>query len=272
MAILKYKDEDGFWQELPVGTNIAANPPLAGTEANLTGLQVDDTTYKVPVAGEKVSITVPQGATNGTITGEQLAKLQENEANYIEMVNDKELYYLNDNGHVDGYLTYSHVGIENSKATIKTLTITVSAKSFVIVTTVVPTDAGGGKLYKNSIAIVTVSSGGNIVITYLDSQPLIDGGGYTEKTVDEIVNILFGGYNTAAIKTIVDTHRSGPPPTSMGSTSSTANGILAEIYASKESADGGLIVTTLVSDGEKVGTQIFNLTGTVTALYISEEI
>ena len=151
MAILKYKDEDGFWQELPVGTNIAANPPLAGTEANLTGLQVDDTTYKVPVAGEKVSITAPQGATNGTITDEQLAKLQANDANYIEMVNDKELYYLNDNGHVDGYLTYSHVGIENSKATIKTLTITVSAKSFVIVTTVVPTDAGGGKLYRHNV-------------------------------------------------------------------------------------------------------------------------
>ena len=107
----------------------------------------------LPIGGEKVSITVPQGATNGTITGEQLAKLQENEANYIEMVNDKELYYLNDNGHVDGYLTYSHVGIENSKATIKTLTITVSAKSFVIVTTVVPTDAGGGKLYRHYIRL-----------------------------------------------------------------------------------------------------------------------
>lgn len=174
MAILKYKDEDGFWQELPVGTNIAANPPLAGTEANLTGLQVDDTTYKVPVAGEKVSITAPQGATNGTITGEQLAKLQENEANYIEMVNDKELYYLNDNGHVDGYLTYSHVGIENSKATIKTLTITVSAKSFVIVTTVVPTDAGGGKLYRHVVNAefteTTDSKSMNATIVYYRSD------------------------------------------------------------------------------------------------------
>lgn len=98
----------------------------------------------------KVTINVPKRATNGNITEEQLAILQASDLNYIEMVNDKELYYLNDNGHTDGYLTYSHVGIENSKTTIKTLTITVSAKSFVIVTTVVPTDAGG-KLYLHSI-------------------------------------------------------------------------------------------------------------------------
>lgn len=99
--------------------------------------------------GEKVSITLPAGTSSGTLTDEQLAKLQENESNYIEMVNDKELYYLNDNGHIEGFLTYSHVGIENSKATIKTITITVSAKSFVIVTNVVPTEAGGGKLYRH---------------------------------------------------------------------------------------------------------------------------
>lgn len=105
----------------------------------------------IPI-GEKVSFIFPKKAANGNITDEQLAKLQANEANYIEMVNDKELYYLNDNGHTEGFLTYSHIGIENSKATIKTLTITVSAKSFVIVTTVVPTDAGG-KLYLHSIKL-----------------------------------------------------------------------------------------------------------------------
>lgn len=107
----------------------------------------------LPLGGEKVALTFPSGASEGTITAEQLAVLQANEANYIEMVNDKELYYLNDPGHEEGFLTYSHVGIENSKATIKTLTITVSAKSFVIVTTVVPTESGGGKLYNHWIKI-----------------------------------------------------------------------------------------------------------------------
>lgn len=105
----------------------------------------------------KVPINVPKGATNGNITEDQLAILQANDLNYIEMVNDKELYYLNDTGHEDGYLTYSHVGIENSKATIKTLTITVSAKSFVIVTTVVPTESGGN-VYMHSVEFKPDSS------------------------------------------------------------------------------------------------------------------
>lgn len=92
-------------------------------------------------------IVLPRGATKGTLTETQLTILSASPQNYIEMVNDGELYYLNDNMHEIEICTYSHVGIENSKATIKTLTIRLSEKSFVIVTTVVPTEAGGGKLY-----------------------------------------------------------------------------------------------------------------------------
>jgi len=116
----------------------------------------------------KVSINVPKGASNGNITDEQLTILQKSDLNYIEMINDKELYYLNDNGHEDDYLTYSHVGIENNKATIKTLTITVSAKSFVIVTTAVPTESGGGKLYKHYTSLVA-SVGAAILHLYVYS-------------------------------------------------------------------------------------------------------
>lgn len=116
-------------------------------------MNIGNVSYDIQ-AGEKMQLTFPAGATNGTLTDEQLATLNTNYQSCIEMVNDKELYYLNDNGHVDGYLTYSHVGIESSKATIKTLTITVNTKSFVIVTTVVPTDVGGGgKLYVHNITI-----------------------------------------------------------------------------------------------------------------------
>lgn len=46
MEKLKYKDKDGFWQELPVGTNVVANPMLTGTEQELTSLQVGNTKYK----------------------------------------------------------------------------------------------------------------------------------------------------------------------------------------------------------------------------------
>ena len=118
-----------------------------------------DKVDNLKTGGEKVSLTFPASASSGTVTDEQLDTLQANDANYIEMVNDKELYYLNDPGHEEGFLTYSHVGIENSKATIKTLTITVSAKSFVIVTTVVPTNSGGELYFHKVVFEETPSSG-----------------------------------------------------------------------------------------------------------------
>lgn len=139
----------------------------AGSLAALT-----DKVDNLKTGGEKVSLTFPAGASSGTITDEQLTTLQANDANYIEMVNDKELYYLNDPGHEDGYLTYSHVGIENSKATIKTLTVTVSAKSFVIVTTVVPTDAGGGKLYKHYTLLVAPAGPATLYLYVYSISPI----------------------------------------------------------------------------------------------------
>lgn len=136
-------------------------------------IKINERIDNIPLGAEKVSLTFPAGASEGTITNEQLATLQANEENYIEMVNDKELYYLNDPGHEEGFLTYSHVGIENSKATIKTLTITVSAKSFVIVTTVVPTESGGGgKLYvhKMEFRITSNSKVGRVRLSVPSSK------------------------------------------------------------------------------------------------------
>lgn len=127
-----------------------------------------DKVDNLKTGGEKVSLTFPAGASSGTVTAEQLAKLQANDLNYIEMVNDKELYYLNDPGHEEGFLTYSHVGIENSKATIKTLTITVSAKSFVIITTVIPAESGGN-VYMHSMEFKPNSSAVSAYFLYFYS-------------------------------------------------------------------------------------------------------
>lgn len=185
------------------------------------GLDVAITTKAPrPVA---CKIVLPQGATKGTLTEEQLTILSASPQNYIEMVNDKELYYLNDPGHESGFYTYSHVGIENSKATIKTLTITVSAKSFVIVTTVVPTDAGGGKLYKHIYSKSIEHSGdpkntvGSVKLVFYSSSP-------TQLTGNEYYNNIYmkdnavivnctisGGYFNYIVKQssymILDEHR-----------------------------------------------------------------
>lgn len=51
---------DGKWAvgNASGGTEVAANPTLAGTEADLTGLQVGDTKYKVPEGGGGVVLVV----------------------------------------------------------------------------------------------------------------------------------------------------------------------------------------------------------------------
>ena len=141
---------------------------------------------------QSVKLTFPKGATSGTITQDQLTILQLNKSNYIEMVNDNELYYLNDNGHTDGYLTYSHVGIENGKATIKTLTITLSAKSFVIVTTVIPTESGG-KLYKHYTTLAK-SVGAATVFAYLYSISSTSSS-YSISNINEIANKFISGFH-----------------------------------------------------------------------------
>lgn len=63
-----------FLKEEVGGTTVVANPTLAGTEADLTGLQVGDTKYAVPQGGGIEYVEINN--TQGTITQEQATKLQ----------------------------------------------------------------------------------------------------------------------------------------------------------------------------------------------------
>ena len=62
---------------------------------------------------EKVMINdVPTTATQGTLTEAQLATLQNDAAAYIMFNHEK--FYLMDEGHTEGFLTYSHVGVDSN--------------------------------------------------------------------------------------------------------------------------------------------------------------
>lgn len=90
------------------------------------------TTYTLYIIQKVVKITgLPETATNGTFTDYEISTLQ-NGTKYIEF--NKELYELNDMQHVSGYLTFSHLGAENSKHMTKCITITISAKTWVLTT------------------------------------------------------------------------------------------------------------------------------------------
>lgn len=73
---------------------------------------------------------VPADATNGTLTDEQLATLQSYDGNYIMFNHEK--YYLQDKGHIEGYLTYTHTGYENNQMWLKSITITITTKTWVL--------------------------------------------------------------------------------------------------------------------------------------------
>lgn len=86
-------------------------------------------------AVKAVSIEGVPGATNGTLTEEQLATLEANENNYIMF--DHKKYYLEGNGHQEGYLTYTYVGYENHVHLLESITITISTKAWVLSSTTV---------------------------------------------------------------------------------------------------------------------------------------
>lgn len=86
-------------------------------------------------AVKAVSIEGVPGATNGTLTEEQLATLEANENNYIMF--DHKKYYLEGKGHQEGYLTYTYVGYENHVHVLESITITISTKAWVLSSTTV---------------------------------------------------------------------------------------------------------------------------------------
>lgn len=79
---------------------------------------------------EEVTITAPASATSGNLTADQVAILQANDENCI--IFNKEKYYPEDRGHLEGFLTYTHVGYENNTQWLKSITVTLSTNSWVL--------------------------------------------------------------------------------------------------------------------------------------------
>jgi hypothetical protein len=77
-----------------------------------------------------VEINLPVNADQGTLSTEQLEELLSSPYNTIKCNN--EYYRLNDDMTELGYLVYSHTGRHTEKVYVKTFTITISTRGFVI--------------------------------------------------------------------------------------------------------------------------------------------
>ncbi len=122
------KLKTGKQDKLVSGTNIKS---INGTSLLGSG----DIIIESGGGASGVQLSAPNTATNGTITQGQLTTLQESDLNYI--IFNNEIYSLNDKTHTADTLTYSHVGFENGKHLLKTISITVSTRAWVLNTTIV---------------------------------------------------------------------------------------------------------------------------------------
>lgn len=135
-----------------------------------------------------VTIDQPSTATSGTLTEEQLTTLQASNQNYISFNNEE--YYLFDKGHTEGYLTYSHVGIENNTHYIKTITITISTRGWVLV--ISDTSGGGGDYLPLSGGTLT----GPLTVNKLTVNELTSSNYPKSISIDENCYLQFGKYTT----------------------------------------------------------------------------
>lgn len=144
---------NGSWRRSQTVLNGAtANPTLTGTEAELTGIKVGGTNYKIPIGsgGEAVTpSTATSTATSGTFTSAEWDKLQANDNNYILFNN--EIYRLADKAHsgTTGIWSYTHTGWDGTAIMDKSINVTVLTGAW---TLVVGQASGGGKLYQHRIS------------------------------------------------------------------------------------------------------------------------
>lgn len=179
---------------------------------HICGFKTQDTVpKKISVTNLLAKVTSPiilisalETATNGVISAEDLTILQNNKNAMILYAN--EYYYLADDQHTSGYLTYSHVGVENGIQWIKSITITIANLNWV---KTVGNVTSLKKYYKHSIVAVSKDSAMNQYKFTLYNQnsneiiiPLTDQitKTYISELPIEIENVGFsGGYSALLV-------------------------------------------------------------------------
>lgn len=132
------------WSDVPVGADeatassivrrtatgqIYTAPPTANGHA-ATKAYVDAAIVAEGPASTIVALSAPDEAVNGTLTEDELAKLQASDNASIMFAHKK--YDLGGKGHQEGYLTYTHAGYENNVHLLESITITISTRAWVL--------------------------------------------------------------------------------------------------------------------------------------------
>lgn len=131
------------WAETISSTSATANTLVARTAKGIvrtaapegdtdaaTKAYVDAAIVAEGPASTIVTLSAPDEAVNGTLTEDELSKLQASDNASIMFSHKK--YDLGGKGHQEGYLTYTHAGYENNVHILESITITISTRAWVL--------------------------------------------------------------------------------------------------------------------------------------------
>lgn len=119
-----------------LGENIVVDGAAVGA--------VVDVTNWLPINAYYEITGVPTSSTSGILPDNTSWSYLTNFPEKLRILFNKEFYQLADNQHTNGKLVFSHVGYEDSKTLIKTITITIATRGWVLTEKSIPTNLAIG--------------------------------------------------------------------------------------------------------------------------------
>lgn len=131
-------DEDGNTQFKIAGQTGAQNKQSAyGSNIKCDEMAIgdsNDTFAFIPVNAYYEITNVPNTAVNGVFPYDNGWFMLRNHPEKIRILFNKEFYQVADKEHTTGTIVYSHVGYESNQLVVKTITITISTRAWILTT------------------------------------------------------------------------------------------------------------------------------------------
>ncbi len=118
-------ESDANYVTNQLGPNIGCSTALGSS---------GEVTAWIPINAYYEISGVPTSSTSGTLPDNVSWSYLRNYPEQLRLLFNKEFYQLADNQHTDGKLVFSHVGYENEQLIIKTITIAIATRGWVLTT------------------------------------------------------------------------------------------------------------------------------------------
>ena len=130
------------WITIADQSDLTYKPDQLGTNISCDAVigSLGEITSWIPVDAYYEISGVPTNSTSGTLPGDVSWTYLKGHPEKLRLLFNKEFYQFADNQHTAGKLVFSHVGYESGQLIVKTITITISTRGWVL-TTIKPAEA-----------------------------------------------------------------------------------------------------------------------------------